>query len=256
VFDFDGDGQAEVVYSDEQRLRIYAGATGDVVWSTCNTTGTLQEYPVIADVDNDGHADIVVVSNSYASPGIQCNDGTNIAQAGVRVFGDAAGTWARTRRIWNQHTYHVTNVNEDGTIPSVEAPNWSQPGLDNFRQNKQPGGEFAAPDAVVQIAPACGAQYGLVATVTNIGEAALPAGVIVGFYTGAPGSGTKLGSAPTTSVLYSAQSEKVFLALPPQSTTTQVYAIVDDTTTPHPTWHECRTDNNTSAPVSDSCGVL
>lgn len=29
-----------------------------------------------------------------------------------------------TRRIWNQHSYHITNVNDDGTIPAVEQPSW------------------------------------------------------------------------------------------------------------------------------------
>ena len=252
VFDFDGDGKAEVVYSDENHLRIYEGPTGKVLFETCNTTGTLIEYPLVADVDNDGHADIVVVSNAYASGSAeyQCNDGTNIAQSGVRVFGDSAGSWVRTRRIWNEHAYHVTNANEDGTIPKQELPNWKQPGLDNFRQNKQPGSEFAAPDAIVSIAPDCGPTYGLVATVTNIGEAPLPAGVVVGFYTGTPGSGTKIGTGATTKVLYPPQSEAVILPLPTpppgvREGTTPVYAIVDDTATPHPSWHECRTDNNT-----------
>ena len=35
--------------------------------------------------------------------------------------------------------------------PQHELPNWTQPGLNNFRQNKQPGGEFAAPDAIVSL---------------------------------------------------------------------------------------------------------
>ncbi|MGB1277922.1 MAG: FG-GAP repeat domain-containing protein, partial [Nannocystaceae bacterium] len=130
VFDFDGDGSAEVVYSDEHYLRIYQGTTGDVLWQTCNTTGTLREYPLVADVDNDGQADIVAVSNDYSS--ISC-DGTK--QTGVRIFGDSQGQWVRTRRIWNQHSYHVTNVLEDGTIPSPEMKNWISPGLNNFRQN-------------------------------------------------------------------------------------------------------------------------
>ena len=32
-----------------------------------------------------------------------------------------------------------------------------------------------------------------------------------------------------------------------------VYAVVDDTKTPHPTWHECRTDNGTSTPIAAIC---
>src|SRR4029077_6687935 len=58
IFDFNGDGVAEVLYSDEEHLRVYEGPTGNVVWSTCNTTGTLEEFPLVADIDVDGHADI------------------------------------------------------------------------------------------------------------------------------------------------------------------------------------------------------
>ena len=260
IFDFTGDGVAEVLYSDEETLRIYDGPTGNVVWSTCNTTGTLIEFPVVADVDVDGHADIVVVSNAYASANAeyQCNDGTNIAQAGVRVFSDPNSAWVRTRSIWNEHPYHITNVNDDGTLPKQEAHNWTQPGLNNFRQNKQPGGEFAAPDAIVSIAAYCGSPFGLVATVRNIGEAALPAGVVVGFYAGTAPNGMKLGSRSTLQPMYPAEAESLVLPLPNpppgvQAGTTPVYAIVDDTTTPHPGWHECRTDNNESADVGVVC---
>ncbi len=263
VFDFDGDGKAEVVYSDENHVRVYEGPTGNELVSLCNTTATLIEYPVIADVDNDGHADIVVVSNAYAkaNPEFQCNDGMNIAQSGVRIFGDQNLSWVRTRRVWNEHAYHVSNVEEDGTIPQHEPPNWTQTGLNNFRQNKQPGSEFSAPDAVVSLAPLCfGTTYGLVATVRNIGQAALPAGVVVGYYMGQPGSGTLLGKSATTKVLYSAESEGVVLPIDmpdPAITngTVLVYAVVDDTQVAHPSWHECRTDNNVSEPVSGACSV-
>jgi hypothetical protein len=259
IFDFNGDGIAEALYSDEEQLRVYQGPTGTVIFNTCNTTGTLEEFPLVADVDNDGHADIVVVSNAYASgtAEYQCNDGKNIAQSGVRVFSDPVH-WVRTRAIWNEHPYHITNVNDDGTIPAKELPNWTQPGLNNFRQNKQPGGEFAAPDAVVSLAPGCGSPFSLEATVRNIGQAALPAGVIVGFYAGKAPTGTKLGSLATLLPLYPAESETLVLPLasPPAGVvagTTPVYAVVDDTTTPHPSWHECRTDNDTSADVGVSC---
>ncbi|HEY6463745.1 MAG TPA: VCBS repeat-containing protein, partial [Polyangiaceae bacterium] len=260
IFDFTGSGSAEVLYSDEEHLRVYDGPTGNVLFSTCNTTGTLEEFPLVADVDNDGHADIVVVSNAYASgtAEYQCNDGTNIAQSGVRVFSDPNLAWVRTRSIWNEHPYHITNVNDDGTIPQHELPNWTQPGLNNFRQNKQPGGEFAAPDAIVSVAPTCASPFGLEATVRNIGEAALPAGVVVGFYAGTAPGGTKLGSLTTLLPLYPAESETLVLTLasPPAGVvagTTPVYAVVDDTKTPHPGWHECRTDNDTSAGIDAVC---
>jgi hypothetical protein len=256
VFDFNGDGKAEVIYSDEYHLWMYDGPTGtNLIPSTCNTTGTLWEYPLVADVDNDGQADIVVASNAYAET---CpEDGSK--QSGIRIFGSASGSWVRTRRVWNEHTYHITNVGEDGVVPKSELPNWTQPGLDDFRQNKQPGSEFAAPDAVVAAVPVCsGATYTIVATVRNIGEAVLPAGVKVTFYANAPSPGTILGTSATKHALSPAQSESVTLVVANPSSVltsggTTIYATVDPTTTPA---HECRTDNDTSPPVSSACGMI
>lgn len=245
VFDFDGDGSAEVVYSDEHRLRVYRGSDGEVLWETCNTTGTLVEYPLIADVDSDGHADIVAVSNNYSS--ITC-DGTK--QTGVRIFGDSEGKWVRTRRVWNQHAYHVTNTEEGGKIPAIEATNWKQPKLNNFRQNVQPAGEFSAPDLIVDLRLECDPDpYGLVGRVRNIGEASVPAGVPVYFFEGDPmNGGVPLGMGVTTKVLYPAEAEDVVLPLPnaPQGVldgTSVVWVVVDDAMPMH-AWHECRTDNN------------
>jgi hypothetical protein len=248
VFDFDGDGKAEVLYGDEVKLHVYNGPDGADIFSTCNTDATLWEYPLVADVDNDGQADIVVVSNSF-SGGYLCSDGTRTA--GVRIFGAAAGNWVRTRRVWNEHAYHVTNVAEDGSIPKVEATNWLDPALDNFRQNKQPKGEFSAPDLVVQIFPKCSDPYALVARVRNVGQASVPPGVGVGFYAGSVLPANKLGAGVTSKVLYPAEAEDVELPLaqPPASL---VIAVVDDGMPAHP-WHECRTNNNASPAASPIC---
>jgi hypothetical protein len=166
----------------------------------------------------------------------------------------------RTPPIWNEHAYHITNVTPDGTIPVHEPPNYEQPGLDDFRQNKQPGSEFAAPDGVVSVAAFCPGPSALVATVRNIGQAAIPAGVSIGFYEGKP-TGTLLGYATTTLVLYPAESQAVTLALTnPDAALTSgaspVYAVFDVGGAPHPSWTECRTDNNTSEPVSAACQMV
>jgi hypothetical protein len=252
VFDFNGDGAAEVVYGDETTMRVYNGATGAVLFSTCNTNGTLFEYPLVADVDNDGQADIIAVSNSYSS--FNC---AGVKTSGVRIFGDANGNWVRTRRVWNQHSYHVTNVAEDGTIPTMELPNHLQTRLNNFRQNVQPLGEFAAPDLVVTVHAECSPDYALVARVQNLGEASAPAGIPVDFYLGDPAAGgTLLTGSPvlTTQVLYSAEHEDVRLPVnPPLASTDVVYAVVD--ATPAHAWRECRPGNNTSPPGSARCGI-
>jgi len=249
LFDFNGDGKAEVIYSDEYYLRVYEGETGEELFRTCNTTHTLNEYPVIADVDNDGQADIVVVSNAH-NTNIQC-EGTQ--QSGVRVYGSASRSWVRTRRVWNQHSYHITNVEEDGTIPVHEPPNWQEPGLNDFRLNKQPGNEFAAPDAVVSVVAGC-VMAGVNVVVRNLGEAALPPGVEVTLYAGSPPGGTVLATAATTAPLYPLQSEVIRfeVATPPAdvvSGETSLYATVGT----DPSVHECRPENNTSEPASGKC---
>ncbi len=121
VFDFEGDGQAEVVYADEWTLWVFDGPTGDVLMEEdSHSSRTLYEYPVIADVDGDDSTEIVVISNTYGS-------GT----PGVTVIGDADDSWFPARPIWNQHAYHITNVDNDGGIPLVQAKNWLT--WNNFR---------------------------------------------------------------------------------------------------------------------------
>ncbi len=64
VFDFEGDGQAEAVYSDECYIRVYDGSTGEVIFSRSRSSCTWNENPVIADTDGDFRAEIVVGSNT------------------------------------------------------------------------------------------------------------------------------------------------------------------------------------------------
>ena len=64
IFDFEGDGKAEAVYADECFVRVYDGATGEVLFSRSRTSCTWNENPVIADTDGDFKAEIVVGSNT------------------------------------------------------------------------------------------------------------------------------------------------------------------------------------------------
>lgn len=110
VFDFNGDGKSEIVYGDELTLRVYEGATGKVVFSIANRSATGTEYPVVADIDNDGHAELLVMADS--------------GPTGIRAFEDVNDAWMPTRSIWNQYSYHITNINDDGSIPRHEQPSW------------------------------------------------------------------------------------------------------------------------------------
>jgi outer membrane protein assembly factor BamB len=126
AFDFDGDSIAEAMYADETNLYVYDGS-GNALLQVPRSSGTIVEYPIVADVDNDGSAEIVVVSNTSFN---------NMQTApAVQVVRDVEDRWIQARRIYNQHTYHVTNVREDGTIPQFEQPHWDK--LNTFRTNAQ-----------------------------------------------------------------------------------------------------------------------
>ncbi|MBO6938234.1 MAG: hypothetical protein JJ863_24915 [Deltaproteobacteria bacterium] len=148
VFDFDADGVAEVVYHDECFVRIFEGATGDVLYSFPRSSLTWLEMPVIADVDGDFHTEIVVAADNYTGscpatdpylPSVSF-----APNQGIYVLRDQMDRWAASRPIWNQHAYSVTHVDDRGVIRRTADVdiNWRTPGLNNFRQNVQ--GELEA----------------------------------------------------------------------------------------------------------------
>lgn len=164
VFDFQGDGRAEVVYNDECFLWVYDGQTGDVLHVGFTQSFTATEASIVADVDGDGHAEMVMISNGASAKEWACDVAPwNVEDPsvdrpawrpppnapdyrGITVIGDADNTWVATRTIWNQHAYHVTNMCDPsdsacppgsyyGQIPMHQTKNWQQPWLNNFRQN-------------------------------------------------------------------------------------------------------------------------
>ena len=178
VFDFEGDGQAEVIYNDEKMFRIFRGVDGEVLFENGNLSHTRLEYPLVADTDNDGNAEIVIVENG--------NSGYD--HIPLQIWGDAQNRWVPTRRIWNQHTYHITNITEVGLLPEGgEEPNWLA--YNNYRQNLPDFDPFLAPDLQVEmLAPEyenCGSSVTLRAKVCNLGELWVPPGVSVLFFDGA-----------------------------------------------------------------------
>jgi hypothetical protein len=139
AFDFLGDGVAEAIYADECKLRVYDGETGAVLLEEDRGSGTLSEYPIVADVDNDASAEILMVSHEF-----DCGQGP-IKKPALQVFGEKDSRWIQARRIWNQHAYWVTNVREDGTIPAEPVQNWTT--LNTFRTQAQiEGGGVCIPE--------------------------------------------------------------------------------------------------------------
>lgn len=263
LFDFNGDGRAEVLYNDELTFRVMDGRNGTELLSLCNTSGTLKEFPIVVDVDGDDRAEIVLMQNNYWFN--QCSDGTPSGN-GIRVFGHPRGEWVRTRRIFNQHSYHVTNINEDGTVPVREARHYEDARLNAFRLNLQPDGLFDAPDLVVRdLAAEVNAcpSFRLSARVFNVGAAGAPAGVPVTFYAvGADQTQTRIGKATTPRALLPGESALVELTTgytpsgSPSEPQTFIAVVNDPTDGPVEDLNECKPDNNGSDPLITKCTLL
>ncbi|MBN1203340.1 MAG: DUF5011 domain-containing protein [Myxococcaceae bacterium] len=241
TFDFEGDGAMEVAYADETTLRIYDGATGEVRFSVPNSSGTTYEFPIVVDVDADGSAELVVVSNNF---------GGRPGTAGVRVFRDLSDGWVSTRRLWNQHAYSITNVNDNGTIPARPIANWRIPGLNTFRSNSQGAPPpFVAPDLIItDVTAECAPtreQSALIATVRNKGGAAARANVPVALYEGDPAAGgVLLGVARVAVELPVDQSAPARLQLSPLERTLEVHAVADSDGAGGSQEQESHEDNN------------
>ncbi len=230
VFDFQGDGIAEVLYNDECFFYVYDGTTGDWLLDPPipSSSRTDAEYALVADVDGDGNAEMIVISNAdqaiirdnchihwkeagvsidwlcqyttctvgpactggiggeCTGVGYQC-DAAGICQRpggthGVRIYGDAYDRWVRTRPVWHQFNYHVTDIefiNGSWQIPLVEQDNWLT--HNNYRQNVQGGALFPVPDLAVNLIATvvCPMEVRLLVVVRNQGSMGVPPGILV-----------------------------------------------------------------------------
>lgn len=248
VFDFDGDGTNEVVYNDEFFIRIYPGVEPDcqlvppgpgcdgimtdeeVLFQDPNTSRTRTEYPVVADVDGDFKAELVFSNNSDVSWGL---DG------GIEVWEDQLDNWVATRPVWNQHSYHITNVEVDGTIPVTEPDAWDTPGFNAYRRNAQGLSNFCAPDLALfdlRVDQVVCPTLDISVDVANLGCLGVGPGVAVSFYE--EGAGL-LGTVNTVAALPAGASETVTLATGQSIPSATIFAVVDDDGTGTGVLNEC-----------------
>jgi hypothetical protein len=201
LFDFNGDGTVEVVYNDECFFRVYDGVDGEELFREYSESRTRTENPVIADVDNDGNAEIVFGSSTESTfctsrnGGIYDPPNRNTYNPGIEVWGDAADRWVSARRIYNQHAYHVTNVLESGGIPMSEPPSWLPLNgrlYNSYRSQPRSGLGIAAPNLVVErvqlSSPGAGcgmlvsSDLTITVRVANHGDLRVGPGVVLGVY--------------------------------------------------------------------------
>ncbi len=177
VFDFCGDGTAEVIYRNSSNLIIYDGTTGNILHQTACGSATHIESPLVVDVNGDGLTEIVTTCSSGGGR--------------VVVYGSATTPWVGSRQVWNQHGYFNVNINEDLTVPRVlQAHHIAGDSLVlNTFLNQYSNPQFPSPDATINVLSANNDVVDsttIQVQVCNIGNARLSGTTPIVFYSEDP----------------------------------------------------------------------
>ncbi|MGE0789164.1 MAG: FG-GAP repeat domain-containing protein [Sandaracinaceae bacterium] len=153
--DLDGDGALELLHQDETDLRIVDARTGEIRARVPNQSRARTEFPVVVDVDGDGHVEVLSVSNNewrLRDPDDTYIDPSTVhTPPGITVYGDADSEWAPGPTRWLQHG------GDDGTG-------------DRWVRTERVERRF--PDLVLErVDVVCGSQAALTVHVSNAGLA-------------------------------------------------------------------------------------
>lgn len=235
-YDVNADGVYEVLYADEISLRILDGATGTQLYSnSSHTSGTVWEYPVVADVDGDGSAEIVIASNGST-------------WRGITVLGHSGDGWAKSGPTWPVHDFAMTNVNADGTVPSPAPRSWDVYNV--FRA--RPTVDDAAVDLSAAIVDVCfsgcidESHTEVAVQISNPGGLDAPAGLSVALYAMEGEAEILLGVQTLPDVLPSGRSADalIFEIIKGDLGSDGLMIRVDDDGTGTGTQNECDESNN------------
>ena len=185
---------------------------------------------------------------------------------GLRVYRDALDRWADSRPMWNQHAYSVTNINDDGSVPSTSEwqQNFVTDGLNNYRQNRaSPGGANLLPDITSilsrdNICQGNGDSITLTGSVCNRGLRVVGADMPATFYIGPPEDGNILCVSYTQGPVQLGDeclpvSCEITEDLPANA---EIYLKVNDDGKGNRTTEECDETNNVDLIAVPECTLL
>lgn len=223
VFDFCGDGSADIVYRGQEKLQVINGATGQISWEDNCRSATHIENPLVLDVDGDGQTEIVIECGTNGSPDF----------GRVVVYEAIGSPGIASRRVWNQHAYFNTNINDDLSVPAYQ----QNPSIigDSLRMNtflnQYFNPTFPSPDGVLSLTGAVcvGDSMDVSLTLCNIGDNVLPPLTPVSFYQGNPQTTAAnwLGALPLGFELFP-DSCRSFTARVPRVANDSIFVVLND----------------------------
>ncbi len=246
VYDFNGDGISEIVYRDEENLRILyggkapfpPGVDAERNWfKTPCFSATSDEYPVVADVDNDGETEIAVTG--------RLTENHFQYRGRLRVFESDSGPWVPCRNVWNQFNYFIVNVNDDLSIPAQQAVHHLE--LPSAGSGKRPLNTYLSqrpqyndsfnvviplPDASAMVSQVLcqGDSLSIQIEVCNTGDMILAAGTPISFYSSDPTTtnASLVGMVQSIHVQIKKDSCKTFTFTIPKVASIQLYGVLND----------------------------
>ena len=172
-WDVNGDGALEILFADQSTFTIFDGKTGAENYvDNQHRSGTVFEYPTVADIDHDGHGEIMFVSNYGAPWGV------------LKVVEHGGSGWPAAGSTWAIHDFAISNVNPDGSVPASPDPYWTKY---NVYRARIAADDPSTADLVAEITDACVAdcEYGpvqLSIQIANQGGADVEAGTVASLY--------------------------------------------------------------------------
>jgi hypothetical protein len=224
----------------------FAGATGTrKFYSDQHSSATMMDYPVIADVDADDHAEIVVCHGGYSSA--------------ISVYGDLDNSWAPARKVWNQHAYSISNINDDLTVPTTAAPGFTE--SNTWHSGIAGSGAALQDDLEIEIAQVCtdecseGVVY-VTLRLRNRGPEPVAAGLSTALYARSGSGNVLLATTITTDPIDAGMSSAgVVLTIESDDLVgaTGLVAVIDDDGTGTGAIEECAEQNNDVSYLGELC---
>jgi len=187
------------------------------------------------------------------------NPNSTTSKGGIRILKDRLDRTASSRSLWNQDAYSISNINDDGKIPKTSEwlANWKQPGMNNFRMQKQgASGIQDAPDLTGKLdKQACvieGTAITLTGKVCNRGSKAVGADMPATFYDEA---NKVLCVSHTTAPVKGKDDCQPVSCEIKEKVTGKITMKVNDDQGGGQTAKECNSANNTDSVTIDGCMI-